>query len=99
MDEIVRAVSADGFVRITAAVTRDIVERARQIHQTLPVVYIILKTNLQRQNGKHISKRSVQFSYLRQEAITVPTMRVVQKPAGLAFTGHQPFQEAAMPLV
>lgn len=37
MDEIVRAISADGFVKIAAADTRVIAERARNIHMTLPV--------------------------------------------------------------
>ena len=37
MDEIVRAISADGFVKIAAADTTAIAERARNIHMTLPV--------------------------------------------------------------
>ena len=36
MDEIVRAVSADGFVKISAVTARGVVERARQIHQLSP---------------------------------------------------------------
>ena len=37
MDEIVRAISADGFIKIAAADTKTIAERARNIHMTLPV--------------------------------------------------------------
>ncbi len=37
MDEIIRAVSEDGFIQISAVTTRDITERARNIHKTLPV--------------------------------------------------------------
>ena len=37
MDEIIRAVSKDGFIQISAVSTRDITERARNIHRTLPV--------------------------------------------------------------
>ncbi len=35
-DQIVRAISADGYCRATAITARGIVERARQIHKTLP---------------------------------------------------------------
>lgn len=38
MDELLRAISADGFVKITAVNTREMTERARNIHMTLPVV-------------------------------------------------------------
>ena len=37
MDEVIRAVSGDGAIMISAASTRDLTERARQIHRTLPV--------------------------------------------------------------
>jgi len=37
MDELLRAVSEDGFVQIIAVSTRELTERARQIHRTLPV--------------------------------------------------------------
>ena len=36
MGEIVRAMTADGFVKAVAVTTTDIVERARNIHKTLP---------------------------------------------------------------
>jgi molecular chaperone Hsp33 len=36
-DQIVRAISADGYVKISTMTSRGIVERARQIHKTLPV--------------------------------------------------------------
>lgn len=35
-DQIVRAMTADGFVKAVAITSRDMVERARQIHKTLP---------------------------------------------------------------
>lgn len=35
-DTIVRAISRDGFVKASAMLSKDIVERARQIHQTTP---------------------------------------------------------------
>ena len=36
-DRIVRAISADGLVQAAAICSRDLTERARQIHKTLPV--------------------------------------------------------------
>ena len=36
MGELVRAMTGDGFVKAVAVTTKDIVERARQIHKTLP---------------------------------------------------------------
>ena len=35
-DQIVRAMTGDGFVKAVAITSRDMVERARQIHKTLP---------------------------------------------------------------
>lgn len=37
MDRIVRAISNDGFVKIAAVTSRELTEKARQIHKTLPV--------------------------------------------------------------
>ena len=36
-DQLVRAITADGMVKATAVSTKYLTERARQIHQTLPV--------------------------------------------------------------
>ena len=36
-DQLVRAISKDGFVKAAAVSTRELTERARQIHQTSPV--------------------------------------------------------------
>jgi molecular chaperone Hsp33 len=45
-DEIVTAVSSDGFIRISAVSTRATVERARQIHNPSPVVTAALGRTL-----------------------------------------------------
>ena len=37
MDRIVRAISSDGLVQAAAICSRDLTERARQIHKLLPV--------------------------------------------------------------
>ena len=36
-DKLVRAISKDGMVKAVAVSTRELTERARQIHKTLPV--------------------------------------------------------------
>lgn len=46
MDEIIRAVSKDGFVKICVISARDTVERARQIHKTSPVATAALGRSL-----------------------------------------------------
>jgi molecular chaperone Hsp33 len=46
MDELIRAVSGDGFIQIIAVSTRGITERARQIHKTLPVATAALGRTL-----------------------------------------------------
>lgn len=46
MDEIVRAVTADGFVKISAVSARDMVERARQIHGLSPTASAALGRTL-----------------------------------------------------
>ncbi len=46
MDEMIRAVSADGFIQISAVSTRVLTERSRQIHKTLPVATAALGRTL-----------------------------------------------------
>ena len=46
MDQIVRAVSADGFVKISAITARDMVERARVIHDLSPTACAALGRTL-----------------------------------------------------
>ena len=45
-DRIVRAISSDGFVQAAAVCSREMTERARQIHQTLPVATAALGRTL-----------------------------------------------------
>ena len=46
MDEIVRAVTADGFVKLSVITARDSVERARQIHGLSPTACAALGRTL-----------------------------------------------------
>ena len=45
-DQLVRAISKDGFVKAVAVSTRDLTERARQIHHTPPVATAALGRTL-----------------------------------------------------
>ncbi|MBQ8389500.1 MAG: Hsp33 family molecular chaperone HslO [Oscillibacter sp.] len=45
-DQLVRAISKDGYVKVVAVSTRDLTERARQIHKTLPVATAALGRTL-----------------------------------------------------
>lgn len=45
-DRIVRAISTDGMVQVAAICSRDLTERARQIHKTLPVATAALGRTL-----------------------------------------------------
>ena len=45
-DRLVRAISKDGFVKVVAVSTRDLTERARQIHKTTPVATAALGRTL-----------------------------------------------------
>ena len=46
MDRLVRAITKDGMVKATAVTTRELTERARQIHTTLPVATAALGRTL-----------------------------------------------------
>ncbi|SHH52395.1 molecular chaperone Hsp33 [Sporobacter termitidis DSM 10068] len=46
MDEVIRAVSEDGNIMILAVTTKDIAERARQVHKTTPVITAALGRTL-----------------------------------------------------
>jgi len=45
-DQLIRAVSRDGFIKAVAVSTRELTERARQIHKTLPVATAALGRTL-----------------------------------------------------
>ena len=45
-DQLVRAISKDGYVKAVAVSTRELTERARQIHKTLPVATAALGRTL-----------------------------------------------------
>ena len=67
MDEIVRAVSADGMVKISAVTLRGAVERAREIHRTSPTATAAL--------GRTLCAASMLGELLKEEKASV-TVRV-----------------------
>jgi len=67
MDEIIRAVTRDGFVKISAICGRDIVERARQIHNLSPVATAAL--------GRTLCAASMLGDLLKEDNASV-TLRV-----------------------
>lgn len=67
MDEIVRAVTKDGFIKISAISGNRIVERARQLHQLSPVASAAL--------GRTLCATSILGDLLKEEDATV-TVRI-----------------------
>lgn len=58
-DQLVRAISRDGMVKAVAVSTRDLTERARQIHRTLPVATAAL--------GRTLAAASMMGNALKEE--------------------------------
>ena len=66
-DQLVRAISKDGFVKAAAVSARELTERARQIHQTSPVATAAL--------GRLLAAGSMMGSDLKGEGASV-TLRI-----------------------
>lgn len=66
-DQLVRAISKDGFVKAAAVSTRELTERARQIHQTSPVATAAL--------GRLLAAGSMMGSDLKGEGASA-TLRI-----------------------
>ena len=62
-DKLVRAISKDGFVKAVAVSTRDLTERARQIHKTLPVATAAL--------GRTLAAASMMGNALKSDGASV----------------------------
>ena len=62
-DQLIRAISKDGFVKATAVSTRDLTERARQIHKTLPVATAAL--------GRALAACSMMGNALKEDGASV----------------------------
>ena len=62
-DQLIRAISKDGFVKATAVSTRLLTERARQIHKTLPVATAAL--------GRTLAAASMMGNALKEDGASV----------------------------
>lgn len=58
-DQLIRAISKDGLIKVSAVSTRDLTERARQIHRTLPVATAAL--------GRLLAAASMMGNALKEE--------------------------------
>ena len=83
LDCLVRAVSADGYVKAAAVSTRNLVEQARQIHKTLPVATAAL--------GRALSAASMMGNALKEDAASVTLQFKGGGPLGtvLAVSDHE----------
>lgn len=82
-DCLVRAVSADGYVKAAAVSTRALTERARQIHKTLPVATAAL--------GRALSAASMMGNAMKEDAASVTLQFKGGGPLGtvLAVSDHE----------
>ena len=62
-DQLIRAISSDGRVKAVAVSTRDLTERARQIHKTLPVATAAL--------GRAVAAASMMGNALKEDGASV----------------------------
>lgn len=62
-DQLIRAISKDGLIKVSAVSTRDLTERARQIHKTLPVGTAAL--------GRLLAGASMMGNALKEEAASL----------------------------
>lgn len=62
-DQLIRAISKDGLIKVSAVSTRGLTERARQIHKTLPVATAAL--------GRLLAAASMMGNALKEEAASL----------------------------
>ena len=82
-DQLIRAISQDGLIKVSAVSTRDLTERARQIHKTLPVATAAL--------GRLLAAASMMGSALKEEAASITLQIKGGGPLGtlLAVSDHE----------
>ena len=82
-DQLVRAISKDGFVKVVAVSTRELTERARQIHKTTPVATAAL--------GRTLAAASMLGNALKGEGASVTLQIKGGGPLGtvLAVSDHE----------
>lgn len=82
-DQLIRAISQDGLIKVSAVSTRDLTERARQIHKTLPVATAAL--------GRLLAGTSMMGNALKEEAASLTLQIKGGGPLGtlLAVSDHE----------
>ena len=82
-DQLIRAISQDGLIKVSAVSTRDLTERARQIHKTLPVATAAL--------GRLLAGASMMGNALKEEAASLTLQIRGGGPLGtlLAVSDHE----------
>ncbi len=82
-DQLIRAISQDGLIKVSAVSTRDLTERARQIHKTLPVATAAL--------GRMLAAASLMGNALKGEAASLTRQIKGGGPLGtlLAVSDHE----------
>ena len=82
-DQLIRAISQDGLIKVSAVSTRDLTERARQIHKTLPVATAAL--------GRLLAGASMMGNALIEEAASLTLQIKGGGPLGtlLAVSDHE----------
>ena len=74
MDRLLRGISADGSVKITAVTTKDLTEKVRRIHSTLPVITAAL--------GRTMAAVSMMGNALKKEGASITARLNGGGPAG-----------------
>lgn len=82
-DQLIRAISQDGLIKVSAVSTRDLTERARQSHKTLPVATAAL--------GRLLAGASMMGNALKEEAASLTLQIKGGGPLGtlLAVSDHE----------
>ena len=82
-DQLIRAISQDGLIKVSAVSTRDLTERARQIHKTLPAATAAL--------GRLLAAASMMGNALKEEAASLTLQIKGGGPLGtlLAVSDHE----------
>ena len=82
-DQLIRAISKDGLIKVSAVSTRGLTERARQIHKTLPVATAAL--------GRLLAAASMMGNALKEEAASLTLQIKGGGPLGtlLAVSDHE----------
>ena len=82
-DQLIRAISRDGLIKVSAVSTRDLTERARQIHKTLPVATAAL--------GRLLAAASMMGCAMKEEAASLTLQIKGGGPLGtlLAVSDHE----------